>query len=462
MTDNPKDMSTCLRALRRDLRKRRAIGGVAGALLWSAAGLVACSSSPPDSPPTAGGSGGQSGASSGGAGQATGGAPVGQPGGAGGSAGGVDVGAGGAVAGGAGSAASSGGGSPMAGSAGQGAGGSSGAGGSTVRDAGRDAPAVPAEAAAAVPGTTVGEVPLDPALLSKCTGTAPIVCAFTAPNGNYNVTVELGDAAVATTAFVYAETRRIVVPSTTVAAGSSLRSTFSVNVRAETHDGGQSAPGGILNLVIGGSAPHLRGVGIAAASMPTIFVAGDSTVCDWDPGNTSSLAPDEAGWAQELSQYLKPGVAVANYADSGETAGSFLSKFYPPMKALMKSGDYLFVQFAHNDQKAPAGYVANLQRFVTDAKAANVTPVLITSVSRRTSPDFAGLDQMMRDLAASQSVALIDLTKVSWAYYATLPDSKVLFADSGTHFVETGATQIARLFADALKTSALPLKAFVK
>ena len=49
--------------------------------------------------------------------------------------------------------------------------------------------------------------------------------------------------------------------------------------------------------------------------------------------------------------YLKPGIAVANYADSGETAGGFYTKFFPAARTAMKAGDYLFIQFGHNDQK---------------------------------------------------------------------------------------------------------------
>jgi lysophospholipase L1-like esterase len=230
------------------------------------------------------------------------------------------------------------------------------------------------------------------------------------------------------------------------------------------HDG-YSAPGGVLNLLIGGSAPRLHGVGVAPANVPTIFLAGDSTVCDWDPAAANILAPDQRGWGQEFSLYLTPGVAVANYADSGETAGSFYSKFFPPARTAMKAGDYLFIQFGHNDQKAAAdiaNYQTNLMRYITDARAKNVTPVLFTPVSRRTGTDFAGLDQQARNLAASANVALVDLTNLSWSYYGTLPSATVLFVDSGTHFNESGARQIANLVAQALKASSLPLKAFVK
>jgi lysophospholipase L1-like esterase len=201
----------------------------------------------------------------------------------------------------------------------------------------------------------------------------------------------------------------VLIPELALGAGQLSQQTFSANVRAEVHDG-YSAPGMILNLLIDGAAPRLHGLGVAARpNLPTIFLAGDSTVCDWDPAAANILSPIQRGWAQEVSQYFGPGIAVADYADSGETAGSFYSKFFPAARTAMRAGDYLFIQFGHNDQKAQAdvdAYQANLMRYITDARARNVTPVLFTPVARRTAtatnPGFAGLDQQARDLAAAQ------------------------------------------------------------
>jgi lysophospholipase L1-like esterase len=320
-------------------------------------------------------------------------------------------------------------------------------------------------------GGSSGEVPLDPTLLAKCTGTNPIDCAFSANNGNYTVTVELGSATAAATTRVRAETRRIVLQPTNTTAGAYFRYTFAVNVRAEKHDG-YSAPGNILNLSFDGTAPALHGVGFAAASIPTIYIAGDSTVCDWDPATYNPFAPDGtdvSGWGQELSQFLGPGIAVANYADSGETAGSFYGKFYPPAKAAMKQGDYLFVQFGHNDMKSDsaATYQTNLTKYLTDAKAKSVTPVLITPVARSgasaANHGFNGFDQTMITLAEAQNVAYIDLTSLALTYYGTLSSSakSAMFVD-GTHFHEPGATQIANLVAQAMKGLNVGLQGFVK
>lgn len=319
-----------------------------------------------------------------------------------------------------------------------------------------------------------GTVALDAGLLTKCTGTNPILCTLPVPSdGNYTVTVELGSASAASTSRVQAETYRIVVPPTSLTAGSFSQQTFSVNVRAEKHDG-YSAPGKTLNLRIDGTAPALHGVGVLATpNIPTVFVAGDSTVCDWDPvytaANANTAGPLERGWAQELSQFLKPGIAVANYADSGETAVSFRSGFWAPAKALLRAGDYVFIQFGHNDQKSNvAGFTASMMSYITDARNANAIPVLFTPPGRKSASTadtgFAGLDKQTRDLASAQNVALVDLTNLSINYYRTLPDKSVVFANptEGTHFSETGATALSSLVVTSLKTSTLALKAFIR
>jgi lysophospholipase L1-like esterase len=184
--------------------------------------------------------------------------------------------------------------------------------------------------------------------------------------------------------------------------------------------------------------------------------------------NSSALADDETGWAQALSMYFKAGLAVANYADSGETAGGFYTKFFPAVRTAMKAGDYLFISFGHNDQKNQAdvdNYKANLMKYVADALRKSATPVILTPVSRSggssANPGFAGVDQLARDVAMEENVALIDLTALSRTYYTTVPDKNALFID-GTHFHEVGAIGVASVIAQAVKNGNLPLKAFVK
>lgn len=424
-------------------------------------------------PGTAGGASGSSAAIGGGAGvPASGGSPVAS----GGAAGAGSSGNGGSTSGG-GNFAGGGNSAGLGGDSGAGAAGSSGAiggggagaaeGGMNGGDSGSGAAGSGGTngGAAGSGGTagTVAAVPLDPSLMEHCTGNKPIRCTIPVPaNGNYNVTVELGSATNTSSSRVQAELYRIVTPVLSLAAGAYSQQTFSVNVRAEDHDD-YDAAGRELNILIDGDAPALNGLGYAAADIPTLFVVGDSTVCDWDPA-VANLGPEERGWAQEFSLFLKAGLAVANYADSGDTASSLYDKF-ASRGAVLKAGDYLFIQFGHNDQKSQSGidgYKANLMKFITDARNENATPILFSPVARKTAtmsdPGFQGLDQQARELAQSANVAFVDLTTLSIDYYASVPDESSLFtsANEPTHFNIVGATAVSSLVVDALKAGTSP------
>jgi hypothetical protein len=99
-----------------------------------------------------------------------------------------------------------------------------------------------------------------------------------------------------------------------------------------------------LTLEFNGAAPRVRSVVIAPVTVPTIFLAGDSTVTDqpYEPG---------ASWGQMLPRFFKPVVAIANHAESGETLKSFISGLrLAKILCEIISGDYLFIQFGHNDE----------------------------------------------------------------------------------------------------------------
>jgi lysophospholipase L1-like esterase len=404
---------------------------------------------------------GTGGAGSGGSSTGSGGSTVTGTGGA--ETGGTGIGTGGAVGSG---------GTATGGSGGGTTGGATGSGGRGTGGVATGSGGVGPGGSGGAAGSTVGEVPLDASLLSRCTGTNPIRCTIPVPtDGNYNVTVELGSATAASTSRIQSELFRIEVQPVTLSVGMYSKQTFSVNVRAEKHDG-YMAVGKVLDLLIDGSAPALHGVGFASApNIPTIFVAGDSTVCDWDPALASINDPNQRGWAQGFSQYLKPGMAMADYADSGETAGSFYTKFFVPQaRDAMRPGDYLFVQFGHNDQKAQAdidAYTGNLMKYVSDAKGKGATPVLFTPLARKgatlAAPGFGGLDQKVRDLATSQQIAIVDLTKLAIAYYGTVANTSTLFGmGDSTHPSETGSTQISGVVAKDLKAGTLPLRDLLK
>jgi lysophospholipase L1-like esterase len=196
--------------------------------------------------------------------------------------------------------------------------------------------------------------------------------------------------------------------------------------------------------------------------VPTVFLLGDSTVCDQpaEPFNS---------WGQMLPRFFGPGVAVANHAESGESLRSSLAaRRLDKVLSLMRPGDYLFIQYGHNDMKAvdAAAYQADLNRFIAAARAKGGSPVLLTQMHRRT---FQGatiinshrdFPDAVRRAAREDGVPLIDLHAMSKALYEALGPEKsaALFKPGdGTHHSNYGSYELARCVVEGIKANKLDL-----
>ncbi|WP_347177377.1 rhamnogalacturonan acetylesterase [Glycomyces sp. L485] len=307
--------------------------------------------------------------------------------------------------------------------------------------------------------------------IEGCSGTAPIVCRFDVAPGTYDVTAVLGGDQAGSTV-VTAETRRTMLGATQTAAGELVTESFTVNVRNPEGQptGSTGSPG--LDLYFGGQAPRLSDLTVTPSGQRQLFLAGDSTVCD------QSTRP-YTGWGQELPQFFNQGLSVANYADSGESSGSFLanSRLFPTMRPLIGDGDVVLIQFGHNDkQTSAADFRANLTRMIADVRNQDGTPVLVTPIVRRwfnsdgtlnngtalhVNGVGADLPAEMRQLAQQQGVGLIDLTALTKQRVEELgPEgSKSLFltneAGDNTHTSEHGATEFAQMVLDDLRTQGM-------
>ncbi len=160
--------------------------------------------------------------------------------------------------------------------------------------------------------------------------------------------------------------------------------------------------------------------------MPTIFWAGDSTV----QTNDIRTYP-QTGLGQVLYLYLIPEVSVQNHAKNGRSTKSFLDESrLIPIYDRITEGDFLFIQFGHNDEKSkdpsrytdPFGeYEVNLEKFVNAARNKKAMPVLITPLERRCFGEDGRLQagehgdyvQGMKETAERLNVALIDLWQMS-------------------------------------------------
>src|SRR6202000_612955 len=131
-----------------------------------------------------------------------------------------------------------------------------------------------------------------------------------------------------------------------------------------------------------------------------------------------------------------------NHAESGETiVNSLKAQRFEKIFSLMKPGDYLFVQFGHNDMKDKATnargvYKSNLEKIVARTRSLGGTPVLVTSMERKNGIDqdtLMGYPQTVRDVAKEEQCALIDLNAMSRIFYRALGSDLDKAFQDGTH-----------------------------
>lgn len=120
----------------------------------------------------------------------------------------------------------------------------------------------------------------------------------------------------------------------------------------------------------------------------TVFMIGDSTMAD---KNLTGGNP-ERGWGQMLPGYFSEDIRVDNHAMNGRSSKSFIDEGrWDKVLSLVKKGDYVFIQFGHNDEKPKADrhtdpgttFDANLRKFVNETRAKGGIPVLFNSIVRR-------------------------------------------------------------------------------
>ena len=134
-----------------------------------------------------------------------------------------------------------------------------------------------------------------------------------------------------------------------------------------------------------------------------------------------------------IPHFFGTDVCIANYAESGESANTFIgAKRLAKALSQIKKGDYLFMEFGHNDQKqkgpgkgAYYSFMTSLKTFIDEARARGAHPVLVTPTQRRsfdanghirdTHEDYP---EAMRWLAAKENVPLIDIKEKTRTLYA--------------------------------------------
>nr|WP_294899006.1 rhamnogalacturonan acetylesterase [uncultured Pedobacter sp.] len=329
------------------------------------------------------------------------------------------------------------------------------------------------------------------------TDNKPFYFSVKVPEGNYKVTVYLGSKLQAGLSTIKAESRRLMLENIATKKGELKKETFIVNIKDRKINGTKSVSlkprefGKLdwddrltlefdVNTVLYGLTVEPFNDQI------TVFLSGNSTVVDQD-------VEPWASWGQMIPRFFGPGVAIANHAESGLSLGSFLgSKRLEKILSIAKAGDYLFIEFGHNDQKekgpndgAYKSYTERLKLFVTEFRAIGGNPVIVTSTSRRAFdengnviPTLGDYPDAARKVAKELNVPLVDLNEQTKIFYKTMgvegskkafvhypantfPGQPVALADN-THFNPYGAYEIAKMVIEGIKENHLPIAKFLK
>ena len=234
----------------------------------------------------------------------------------------------------------------------------------------------------------------------------------------------------------------------------------------------------VLAAAVAGFAPAQRRI--------TLFLIGDSTMADKpDPARNP-----ERGWGQALPRFLDAGVAVENHARNGRSTRSFIAEGrWDSVRTRLRRGDYVFIQFGHNDQKVEdstrytnpyTAYRRNLERFVAEARERGATPVILSSIVRRRFNASGVLEDthgvypwVSRAVAREQGAPFVDLQLLTeelvtragperskrlyvWVArgeYPAFPDAR----QDDTHLSPAGAEEVARLAARELRAAGGPV-----
>jgi lysophospholipase L1-like esterase len=331
------------------------------------------------------------------------------------------------------------------------------------------------------------------------TGNKPFLFAVDVPEGNYNIKVIMGDKQGESITTVKAESRRLVLEKVHTEAGKYKTKMFTTNVRFNTINNNEEVKLDFdeqghpdwdkrLSIEFNNSCPCICALEITRVEDAiTVYLAGNSTVTD-------QQHEPWAAWGQMLTRFFKPGkISVANHAASGETLKSFIAE--NRLKKILteiKPGDYMFIQFGHNDQKTGnpdyvkpfTGYKELFKLFINEVRKHNAIPVLVTPMLRRSFDDngkvintHGDYPEAMRQTAREENVSLIDLHQMSKILYeamgtegskklfvhypaGTFPGQKEEYKDN-SHFSNYGAYQLAKCVVEGIKTNKLVIAKYL-
>ncbi len=257
--------------------------------------------------------------------------------------------------------------------------------------------------------------------------------------------------------------------------------------------------------------PPVDAGGDVGSAMPTIWIAGDSTVMTYAAGNTEGNGGTSLeGWGQELAPFFNTRVVMSNQAIGGRSVAFFMwavqrdadggylcvddqgdpqyqldasgnhvdTSQWARIKSGIKAGDYLFIQFGTNDETHDCPRFVSLPDFETDfglmadtARAKGATPIFVTPMGHR---EFVGTTvnntllpyaNAMKDEATKKSAEVLDLNLRSVEYYQMVGNTFLatnIFDTGTTHFIKAGAVEMASLIVGEIRRQGGALATLLK
>lgn len=322
---------------------------------------------------------------------------------------------------------------------------------------------------------------------------SPFFFSINVPDGNYKVTVTIGNKKRDGITTVRGESRRLFLNNVVTKKNEFKTFSFTINkrntrigeneyVQIKEREKNKLNWDDKLTFEINGDKPCISSLKIERVNnIPTIFLAGNSTVVDQDNEPWAS-------WGQMIPHFFDENVCFANYAESGERTDTFI-KAGRLKKALseMKNGDYMFIEFGHNDQKlkgpgcgAYYSFATYLKTFVDEIRAKGGIPIFVTPTQRRSFDTNGHIKEThedypdaMRWVAERENIPVVELHDLTRTLYEAMgvEESKKLFVHypagsypgqtkalaDNTHFNPFGAYEIAKCVIEELKRINSPL-----
>jgi lysophospholipase L1-like esterase len=319
----------------------------------------------------------------------------------------------------------------------------------------------------------------DPLTGSGVEAAAPFYFSFKVPaEGNWRVTVTLGNPATSTLTTINAEIRRLMVLHAATQPGETKQVTFIVNTRTPTipdgtkvrlkpreTQGEANAWDDRITLEFNDRHPAVSAiVAERADEVPTLYLIGDSTMTDQTGMPTTS-------WGNFLPYFFKNTIAVANHGESGESYHDFRGeRRLAKLLSVLKPGDWVVAQMGHNDEKERArgptfgafkNYADEMRKYTQEIRAKGANLILVTPMQRhafadgRVSNTHDDYPDAVRAVAKELNVPLVDLTKMSDTMMNLMGDkpSWVLFSrgQDSTHHSPYGAWELAKCVTQGIK-----------